>query len=214
MATKTKEINLENTIKELNKAFDLINQYYFGGELEPVIITVNTSSKANVLGWFTPAKVWEAGEKEYHEINLVAENLRRGKMQVLQTLFHECLHLWNHQNGIKDTSRGNAYHNKRFLSTALKFGFEYLHGSPDPKIGFSAVTLTKTTYDTVDSWDLEDKAFDLSRKASGGAKQKKKTTWRWACKCKPKPQVVRTTKPELAAICPACGELFTCTDDE
>ncbi|MDT0149995.1 SprT-like domain-containing protein [Priestia aryabhattai] len=214
MTTKTKEINLENTLKELNKAFDLINGYYFQGQLEPVIITVNTSSKANVLGWFTPSKVWEAGEKEYHEINLVAENLRRGKMQVLQTLFHECLHLYNHQNNIKDTSRGNAYHNKRFLATALDFGFEYLHEAPDAKIGYSMVTLTKTTFDTIDSWDLDDKAFDLSRKTFGKGKEKKKTTWKWTCECLPKPQTVRTTKPELRAICPDCESFFTCADDE
>jgi hypothetical protein len=211
MTTKTKVVNLENTIGELNKAFKMINEFYFNNELEDVIITVNTSSKANVLGWFTPNKVWDAGEKEMHEINLVAENLRRGKMQILQTLFHECLHLWNHQRGVKDTSRGNAYHNKRFLNSALEKGFEFLHDAPDPKIGFSMITLTKTTYDTMDSWELEDEAFDLARKSFGGAKEKKKTSWKWSCKCD-QPQIVRTSKPELRAICPDCKEWFECQD--
>lgn len=197
-------ITLKDTIAELHKAYDMINEYYFEGVLEPVIITVHTTSQANVLGWFTPAKIWDSGEEEMHEINLVAENLRRGKMQVLQTLFHECLHLYNHMNGIKDTSRHNRYHNKRFLATAEKFGFEYLDETPNPKIGYSAVTLTKTTYDTVDSWELDEKAFDLARKGKGEG-EKKKTTWLWECNCK---QKVRTTKPELRAICPDCESRF------
>lgn len=205
MTTATKTINLENTIGELNKAFKMINEYYFNNELEDVIITVNTSSKASVLGWFTPNKVWEGGEgKEYHEINLVAENLRRGKMQILQTLFHECLHLWNHQRGVKDTSRGNAYHNKRFLQSALDKGFEYLHDAPHPKIGYSMITLSKTTFDTIDSWELSDDAFDLSRKQFGKG-EKKKTTWLWECDCG---QKARTTKPEFNAICGDCETRF------
>ena len=209
MTTQTKTINLENTIAELNKAFKMINEYYFDNELEDVIITVNTSSKANVLGWFTPDKMWDTGETEMHEINLVAENLRRGKMQILQTLFHECLHLWNHQRNVKDTSRGNAYHNKRFLQSALDKGFEYLHDAPHPKIGYSMITLSKTTYDTIDSWELSDEAFDLSRKTIGTGKKKKKTSWKWTCDCG---QVLRTSKPELRAICPDCESWFKCED--
>jgi hypothetical protein len=204
---ETREINLEITIGELNKAFNLINHYYFNDELEPVMITVNTSSKANVLGWFTPSKVWESGEgKEYHEINLVAENLSRGKMQILQTLAHEMLHLWNHQRKVKDVSRGNTYHNKRFLQSAIDSKmFEYLHESPCSKIGYSAITLNKVTYDTIDSWNLKEEAFDLSRKSAGQDKEKKKTSWLFECDCG---QKARTTKPEFIAICGLCETRF------
>jgi len=216
MTTKTKanEINLKATIAELHKAYDMINEMYFQNELSPVVISVHTTTKKNVLGWYTPAKIWNTGEEERHEINLVAENLQRGKMQVLQTLFHEMLHHWNNLRGVQDTSRGNAYHNKRFLNSALEKGFEYLHEKPDPKIGYSMITLSQTTHDTIDSWDLNDEAFNLSRKATGGKGKSKKTTWRWACGCIPKPQVVRTTKPELRAVCPDCMQPFQCTDDE
>lgn len=204
MTTQTNTINLEATIKELHKAYDMINEYYFGNELEEVIITVNTSTKTSVLGWYSVGKVWDSGEQEMHEINLVAENLRRGKMQVLQTLFHEMLHHWNNQRGVKDTSRGNAYHNKRFLASALEKGFEFLHESPDPKIGYSMITLSKVTYDTIDSWGLSDEAFDLSRKPKA-PKEKKKTTWLWECECG---QKARTTKPEFRAICGDCETRF------
>jgi SprT-like family len=210
MTTTKTEINLESTIRELNKAFKMINETYFDNALEDVIISVHTSTKKNVLGWFTPAKIWDAGDRELHEINLVSENLRRGKMQILQTLMHEMIHLYNHQNGIKDTSRGNAYHNKKFLHSALMFGFEFLHDKPDSKIGYSMITLTKATYDTLDSFDLEDSAFDLARKSFAG-KEKKKTTWKWTCSCL-QPQIVRTTKPELRAICPDCKSWFECQD--
>lgn len=203
-------INLEHTISQLNKAFKMMNETFFNNELEDVIISVHTSTKKNILGWFTPSKVWQSGDNEMHEINLVAENLRRGKMQVLQTLMHEAIHLYNHQNDIRDTSRGNSYHNKRFLASAEKFGFEYLHDAPDPKIGFSAITLTKETYDIINAWELDEKAFDLARNKEK-EKETKKTSWKWQCSCE-KPQIVRTTKPELRAICPDCKDWFTCED--
>ena len=47
---------------------------------------------------------------------------------------HEMVHYYCHTQGIKDTSRGNTYHNKRFKEEAEKRG---LMISSAPHIGYS-----------------------------------------------------------------------------
>lgn len=202
--TTTKPMNLDKTIAELHKAYDKLNKTFFKGELTPVLITIHTGSK-NVLGWYTPAKVWENGKEEMNEICLVAENLQRGKMQILQTLLHEAIHHYANIKGIQETSRGGRWHNKRFKALAEQFGMEYTHEQADPKIGYSAVTLTKTSYDTIDSWNLKEEAFQWSRKSAEGKAKKKSNSFKWTCACG---QIVRTSKPELYAHCPECDEDF------
>ena len=54
------------------------------------------------------------------EINLGAESLHRPVENTIATLIHEMVHYYCHINGIKDTSRNNTYHNKRFKEEAEK----------------------------------------------------------------------------------------------
>lgn len=49
-------------------------------------------------------------------------------------MLHECVHLWNMQQGVKDTSRGGAYHNKKFRDAAVARDLDIRH---DPRIGWS-----------------------------------------------------------------------------
>ena len=105
---------------------------YFNGELEEPIITIQSTPRA--YGHVTVAKAWQRGDTTRHELNIGAGTLNRDIVYVVCTLVHECVHLWNIQNGIQDCSRGGAYHNKRFKEAAeardLKISY-------DPRIGWS-----------------------------------------------------------------------------
>jgi hypothetical protein len=62
-------------------------------------------------------------------------------------MLHEAVHALAHVRGVKDTSRGGKYHNKReFVALAAKLGLAWPQGQrPHPVIGFSEVTLTEQT---------------------------------------------------------------------
>lgn len=63
-------------------------------------------------GHFTPYDAWDDSGLKLKEINLGAESLHRPAPNIIATLMHEMIHYWCHSQGIKDTSRGNTYHNK------------------------------------------------------------------------------------------------------
>lgn len=211
MTKQTKQItNLQPAIKELHKAFDKANQVLFNNELPEVVITMNTrGNRKGVLGWFTVNEAWTSGENEFHEINIVPEAMNRDFMEIMTTLIHEMVHLYNHVNGIKDTSRGNAYHNKRFLKSAEEHGFEYLHDAPDSRIGYSAITLTKQTQNMIKFWNIDKTAFTIARKEFGTGKKKKSNIIKWQCGCG---TIVRTSKDGLNAFCGDCGTKFEKAD--
>lgn len=60
--------------------------------------------------------------------------MNRAIENVVATLLHECVHLFCLQNGIKDTSRGGQYHNKRFRAEAEA---RDLHIEYSERIGWS-----------------------------------------------------------------------------
>jgi hypothetical protein len=75
------------------------------------------------------------------------ECLAEGPHQTLQTMLHEAVHAQAHARGVKDTSRGGKYHNKRaFVALAGELGLIWPQGQrPHPVIGFSEVTFTEQT---------------------------------------------------------------------
>ena len=113
---------MKNTVKTsrtagyLEKMFRAINNRYFNNELEEPIITIQSTPRA--YGHVTVSKSWRKGEEHRHELNIGAGTLDRPIEDIVATLIHECCHLYAMQNGIQDTSRGNAYHNKRFKKIA------------------------------------------------------------------------------------------------
>ena len=130
-------IKTSRTAGYLEKIFRAVNAKYFGGQLEEPIITIQSTPKA--YGHVTVAKAWQKGEVTRHELNIGAGTLARPIECVVATTLHECVHLWNLQNGIQDCSRGGAYHNKKFKVAAeardLKIGY-------DPRIGWSVTEPT------------------------------------------------------------------------
>jgi hypothetical protein len=81
------------------------------------------------------------------ELFVAGECLAQGPRQTLQTMLHEAVHALAHARGVKDTSRGGKYHNKReFVALAAELGLAWPHGQrPHPVIGFSEVQLSEQT---------------------------------------------------------------------
>lgn len=104
----------------LEHAYGVLNEVYFESSLPPVVITVQSSPKA--YGHYTTWDAWRQDEKGYREINLGAESLNRPIEFTIATLIHEMVHHYCAMAGIKDTSRGGTYHNKKFKAEAEKRG--------------------------------------------------------------------------------------------
>ena len=109
-------VKMSRTTGYLEKMFRTLNARYFDGQLEEPIITVQSTPRA--YGHVTVSKSWRKGQENRHELNVGAGTLDRPIENVVATLLHEMVHLWNLQNGVKDCSRGGAYHNKKFKQAA------------------------------------------------------------------------------------------------
>ena len=192
-----KQVNTKLVISELHRAFKLFNDELFKGQLpEPAILIQSRGNKKLTLGWCTVGKVWknEFTQEERYEINLVAEALNRGTLPVMATLLHEMVHLHNLVNEIKDTSRGNTYHNMKFKKTAEEHGLIIEHAD---KIGWSVTTLQGETIDLINSANFDEAVFSLGRRDfSAGDKEKKKKK-----------------SSSRKYVCPECGTTIRASKD-
>ena len=122
----------------LNTIFDLLNDRYFESALSRPVITIQSTPKA--YGHYTLYDAWSLdGDKGMREINLGAGTLSRPIENVVATLLHEMVHYCNDQNGIKDCSRGNTYHNRKFKALAEACD---LHIDHHPTYGWSITSPT------------------------------------------------------------------------
>ena len=145
----------------LENAFVVLNEHYFESSLPQVRITVQSSKKS--MGHYTTINTWyEQSGEGYKEINIAAEILTIPIEELISVLMHEMVHHYCDCNGIKDTSRGNIWHNKRFKIEAEKRG---LLISYNDRIGYSitkpAPCLTQFVYDM--GWNT----IDLARVTFG-----------------------------------------------
>lgn len=116
----------------LEKIYRELNIDKFSGELEEPIITVQSTPRA--YGHVTCDRVWKSKDSERYELNLGAGTLDRQIEEVVETVLHEMVHIYNLMHNIKDCSRGNTYHNKRFKEKAEEVG---LLVGYDSKTGWS-----------------------------------------------------------------------------
>ena len=147
---------------ELNRLFDIFNDKYFNGDLEkPIIISQTNGKDKSTMGWCTTKKVWKDNSQNqfFYEITICAEYLFRNVTEICATLLHEMVHLYNLQKNIKDTSRSNTYHNKRFKQTAETCGLiiEY-----DKRIGWSITKLTDSAKEFIEA-NVNAEVFTLTR---------------------------------------------------
>ncbi len=186
----------------LMNAFNSINNEYFNGELEKVIITLKEGAKKNAYGWIEIRKNWKQGNEERHEINISADYLDRPINHIIATLMHEMCHLYAIQNNIKDTSRANIYHNKKFKEIAENHG---LIVEFNEHIGYSRTSLTPKTTKWVDE-NISINSFKLVKKiqiADSNGGKPKQSTRKYVCPCCG--LIVRATK-ECNISCMDCNE--------
>lgn len=191
--------DLIKVIEKLNNLFDKFNFEYYDSKLQRPMITVSPDT-VNAYGWITTWKAWKEDNDEdgYYEINICAEYLNRDMKEICATLLHEMVHLWNLQNGIKDTSRNGTYHNKKFKDTAESHG---LMISKHEKYGWTITDLNKETETFIENLKLE--KFNLYRtKKQKGSVASKKSSLKYTCPdCG---MSVRATR-EVRIICADCN---------
>ena len=86
---------LSVTLNELHKLFDRLNSEFFKNNLPQCIITIQAKGKTGALGWFTPAKVWNVGDTNKHEINITAELLKNDYIEIAKTMLNDGVSIEN-----------------------------------------------------------------------------------------------------------------------
>lgn len=184
----------------MESLFYRFNLKYYAGELKMPVITVSPDTTSGAYGWCTTWKSKDDESKDggFYEINMCAEHLTRPFEEVCATLLHEMVHLDNIGKGIKDTSRGGTYHNKRFKETAEQHGLIIEH---DSKYGWTITKLNDDAKAFVAT--LDGSAFQLFReKAPRLSKAGSSSSRKYVCPCCG--LIVRATK-EVRVICGDCG---------
>lgn len=119
---KNEVIDYATAARYLKEIYSLLNKDYFNNELEDVTITIQ--KKAGSFGHFSLDKVWKREDGKVvdrqHEINISAGYMSRPIENIVATLLHECVHLYNFSRGVKDVSVSGVYHNAKFKTEAEK----------------------------------------------------------------------------------------------
>lgn len=209
----------------LEKIFRALNKDSFAGELEEPIITIQSTPTA--YGHVTVAKTWKRKDDWRHELNIAADWLERPIENVVATMIHEMVHLYNIQQGIQDCSRGGTYHNKKFKEEAEK---HMIRVEKHDKYGWTLTSPTDELLEYIMDKGWED--IDMGRgclfgllggkdtgkpgkpgtgpqgSADGQEQPKKGSSRRYQCPgCK---AIVRATK-DLHIVCGSCNQDFELT---
>lgn len=142
MLTKTNEIqaSLRTITKETENLFDFFNKEFYEKKLIRPVITIQTGAgKRLSAGWFSGNRWMSKNlESKYNEINISSEilNLKteKGIPEIICTLLHEMVHLYNFQNNIKDVADNGAHHVKTFGKFAEKKGLSVIYTDRFPKV--------------------------------------------------------------------------------
>lgn len=198
--------NYRRAVQYLQKIYNLINEEYFEGQLQEVVLTVQESTRS--YGHVTISDTWITLDgKAMKELNVSANYLTRDIVEVVTTLIHECSHIYNMENGIKDTSNGYVYHNKRFKKTAEELG--KIKIDRHEKYGWTISTPTEETIDFCIRNGLENIMIGRQSEISFG------TGFTGGTSGNTTPPRPTTTKPSSTRkyICPCCGNSFRATKD-
>lgn len=195
------------TIAELSAgmmaAFNAINEHYYNSELEKPVITFKEGKKKKAYGWIETRKQWIQGKNERYEINISVDYLgNRSIDETISTLMHEMAHLYNLQNGIKDTTRAGLYHNKKFKETAEAHG---LHIEYSEHIGWSLTSLPEETRAWIkENINIKDiRIYKRIAEKDSGKETKPKQSMRKLI-CPNCGAIARVTSPDTLLICGSC----------
>lgn len=208
-------VKTSRTAGYLEKIFRALNRDFFSGELEEPIITIQSTPHA--YGHVTVSKTWKRKDDWRHELNMGAETLERPIENIIATMIHEMVHLYNIAHGVQDCSRGGMYHNKKFRDEAERRGLEIGH---HPTYGWTITTPGERVIDYIIEQEWAEIAMNrgmgwtpppsIGGKAGAGGgttgtgtTPKKSSTRKYICpKCG---QNIRATK-QVNIICGDCME--------
>jgi hypothetical protein len=143
-----------------------------------------------------------------HEVLVAGEGLRRGPVDVLDTLLHEAAHGLAHARKIKDTSRQGRWHNQRYAKLAREVGLEV---TADATTGLSQTHLTQQAAARYAEQlrDLE-AALGLWRHAEPTRDREagSRSLLACSCECGRKLRVARSTLEQAPILCGACRKPF------
>lgn len=162
---------IEQAIKELTHIFNILNSQKFNSELpEPVvIIQSNRGINKNAMGWCTVNKIWCDVDNtiQKYELTVCAEFLHYPIEETVDTMLHEMVHLYCRVKDIKETSRGTAYHNKKFKEIAESVGMIVDHGN---KVGYGYTKLSEEMKEFVKKIEINNNVFQIARCTNGPLK--------------------------------------------
>ena len=203
-STLEKTENLSVITKALEDAHAII-QERTGAPRATILVTRKTG---RTMGHFTHAKIWKAGEDNFHEIMVSANYFSRGSRAVLGTLLHEVAHSLDLQNGIQGVT-GDGYHNKKFKATAEALGLTITQAKG---IGWS---LTEVSDSCAERWAealaLIENALVLmaDNEQAGKTKGRNKNLKVAICGCDEKIRLSASVLEKCAPMCQNCEEPFT-----
>ena len=121
-----------DTVAALESAWADIHARY--PDVIPNVVFITGSGrqgrKGLKLGHVTVAPNWQsrdAGSSQFHEVFIAAETLAQHPVKLLETLIHEAAHTVAMTRGVKDVSRQNRYHNRRFRTICEEMGLAWEH---------------------------------------------------------------------------------------
>jgi len=190
-------VKTSRTAGYLEKMFRALNRDWFGGELEEPIITIQSTPRA--YGHVTVGKTWKRKDDWRHELNMGAETINRPIEEVVATMVHEMVHLWNIAHEVQDCSRGGMYHNRKFRDEAqrrgLVIGHHEVYGwtitSPSDELleyileqGWTEINISRGGFGWVPPKSGGSKAGDgSSAEGEDKPKPKKSSTRKLQCPC-------------------------------
>lgn len=195
--------NYQRAVNYLHKIYVHINEDFFNNSLGDVSLTIQESRGS--YGHVTVSQSWLSSHGSTRELNISANYLNRDIVDVVATLIHECSHIYNLNNGIRDCSNNNVYHNKKFKKTAEELGklrIEYV-----PTYGWTDTHATESTVDFCIKYGLDN--IDLNRGVAFSFGGTSGTSGKFGIPDgSPFPKKPSSTRKY---ICPACGSSFRAT---
>ena len=129
-----------DTVAALESAWADIHDRY--PDVFPGVVFITGSGRQGKrgglkLGHVTVAPNWQqhramssrakSEPTRFHEVFIAAETLAQHPVKLLETLIHEAAHTVAMTRGVKDVSRQNRYHNRRFRAICEEMGLAWEH---------------------------------------------------------------------------------------
>lgn len=189
--------NLTVTLKKLHTIFDRFNEKLFNNELPQVTITLLPYK--GCYGYMSNSDRWEnENGNRTQELNICPDELNRSNDEIVGTLLHEMIHLYNDVHKIKDTSRQGRYHNKYYKEAAINHGLEC---EKTLSYGWCYTRIKPETLQLLEGIDY---SFNVSRDKEKTKKRNRKKVYTYRC---PKCGKTFKSSEKLHLVC-ECGKVI------